>query len=652
MKKLLIYNWLSLLFTLIVTISFTACSSDTELDYVTPTIGSTNLKGTKWTLTNWDYSLGDEYIGLHNETYQFFFHSQTEGVFYYGKKDNYSDQGSSNKRIVCHFKYTVIGNTISLEYITEQFLHAQPILNGDILIANKLNFAKGTISNTDYQWLNTIQGISGSCSWYSDMNGTLCIVGEGPMANYTSYSATPWAKNNRTPNKVIIEEGVTAIGSYAFANPSITDIDMPNTCLEHIGDAAFKGTSVKYLYMTESIKTIGKEAFANCTDLKQIYLPEEIVSIGEYAFSGCTALNEFQLEFSSNLRTIGKFAFEGGEVSYLIFNEGVQTISTGAFIGDFCNISKELILPNTLTKIGATAFEGPYKKIVIGTGVTEIGDKAFISGATSGSMYINRATPPSTGSNIIVERTNWNSAESRWTLYVPKGCKSAYSKKAPWNKFKSIIEDNSLQGGTQNDNNNDWDSSTNGEIAIDLGLSVKWASCNVGATQPWEYGGYYAWGETEEKGNYSWGTYKYCNGDAYSMTKYCTSSSYGTVDNKTTLEASDDVATVKWGGAWRMPTRAELDELCDNCTWQWTTLNGVNGYRVTGPNGNSIFLPAAGLRGGTEVSGQGSGGYYWSSSLYGSRSCSACFLYFFSGGYDWSSYSYRYRGLSVRPVCP
>ena len=469
------------------------------------------------------------------------------------------------------------------------------------------------------------------------------------MANYTSYSATPWAKNNRTPNKVIIEEGVTAIGSYAFANPSITDIDMPNTCLEQIGDAAFKGTSVEILYMTESIKTIGKEAFADCTYLKGIYLPEEIVSIGEYAFSGCTALNEFQLEFSSNLRTIGKFAFEGGEVSYLIFNEGVQTISTGAFIGDFCNISKELILPNTLTKIGATAFEGPYKKIVIGTGVTEIGDKAFISGATSGSMYINRATPPSTGSNIIVERTNWNSAESRWTLYVPKGCKSAYSKKAPWNKFKSIIEDNSLQGGTQNDNNNDWDSSTNGEIAVDLGLSVKWASCNVGATQPWEYGGYYAWGETEEKNYYYWSTYKYCNGTSISMTKYCTSSSDGTKDNKTTLEPADDVAHVKWGGNWRMPTRAELNELCNNCIWTWTTLNGVNGYRVTGPNGNSIFLPAAGYRY-AKVNNLGSG-CYWSSSLHSSYSVGAYNLLFGSNSYDWNSDS-RNNGHTVRPVCP
>ncbi len=186
--------------------------------------------------------------------------------------------------------------------------------------------------------------------------------------------------------------------------------------------------------------------------------------------------------------------------------------------------------------------------------------------------------------------------------------------------------------------------------AIDLGLSVKWASCNVDATEPWEYGGYYAWGETEEKSDYSWSTYKYYNGSYDSITKYCTNSNSGTVDNKTTLEASDDVATVKWGGSWRMPTKAEQDELCNNSTWQWITLNGVNGYRVTGPNGNSIFLPAAGCRYGSVVNDQSSFGYYWSSSLNSSDSYSAYYLVFYSSGYVWDYY-YRYGGRSVRPVC-
>ena len=186
---------------------------------------------------------------------------------------------------------------------------------------------------------------------------------------------------------------------------------------------------------------------------------------------------------------------------------------------------------------------------------------------------------------------------------------------------------------------------------VDLGLpsGVKWATCNVGATKPEEYGGYYAWGEIEEKDDYSWSTYKWCNGTNDSMTKYCTSASFGTVDNKTVLEPEDDVAHVKWGGSWRMPTKAEQVELCKNCTWTWTTLNGVNGYQVTGPNGNSIFLPAAGCRYGTEVNYRGYYGYYWSSSL-DNYSNYAYNLYFYASGYDWG-YNDGFGGRSVRPVC-
>ena len=191
----------------------------------------------------------------------------------------------------------------------------------------------------------------------------------------------------------------------------------------------------------------------------------------------------------------------------------------------------------------------------------------------------------------------------------------------------------------------------NGHEYVDLGLpsGIKWATCNVGATKPEEFGGYYAWGETEEKSNYDWSTYKWCNGSYDSQTKYCTDRDYGRVDNKTTLASKDDVAHVKWGGTWRMPTKAELDELRNNCTWTWTILNGVKGYKVTGPNGNRIFLPAAGYRDGAEANSRGCNGYYWSSSLDGNLSSLACYLYFGSGYCDWN-YGSRYYGPSVRPV--
>lgn len=191
--------------------------------------------------------------------------------------------------------------------------------------------------------------------------------------------------------------------------------------------------------------------------------------------------------------------------------------------------------------------------------------------------------------------------------------------------------------------------------AVDLGLpsGLLWATCNVGASKPEECGGYYAWGETEEKTDYSWDTYKWCNnGRDEDLTKYCAESLSGTFDNKTLLEAEDDVATVKWGGSWRMPTRAEQDELRNECTWEWTELNGVYGCKVTGPNGNSIFLPAAGSRHDTRISYVGRYGYYWSSSLNDSVSYgfSTYYFYFDANYFNWDNCS-REQGLSVRAVC-
>ena len=168
---------------------------------------------------------------------------------------------------------------------------------------------------------------------------------------------------------------------------------------------------------------------------------------------------------------------------------------------------------------------------------------------------------------------------------------------------------------------------------VDLGLpsGTKWATCNVGSTTPEGYGDYFAWGETTPKGTYNSSTYTYS-------------------DNPTTLPSSADAATANWGSGWRMPTYDEMNELKNNCTVTWTTQNGVNGRLFTGPNGNSVFLPAAGFRSGSELYDAGSYGYYWSSSLYSDHTGNAWCLYFGSGGRDMRYYNRGY-GLSVRPVC-
>ena len=203
-------------------------------------------------------------------------------------------------------------------------------------------------------------------------------------------------------------------------------------------------------------------------------------------------------------------------------------------------------------------------------------------------------------------------------------------------------------GGLVNDTTS---GAINGYEWVDLGLPshLKWATCNVGASQPEEYGDYFAWGETETKSNYTWSTYKLCNGDSNSLTKYNHKNSYGTVDNKTTLDLADDAARANWGGSWRTPTDDEWTELITYCTWTWRKQNGVNGRQVTGPNGLSIFLPAAGSRNDTNLGSAGSRGYYWSSSLVTDSPSFAWYVYFDSGDVDRSIFR-RFYGYSVRPV--
>ena len=206
-----------------------------------------------------------------------------------------------------------------------------------------------------------------------------------------------------------------------------------------------------------------------------------------------------------------------------------------------------------------------------------------------------------------------------------------------------------------NGGNND-DVNLNGHEYVDLGLpsGTLWATCNVGANAPEEYGDYIAWGETQPKDTiYEWSTYKYCNGD-YNLSKYCNDSIFGYhgfTDNLTVLLPEDDAATVNWGSGWCMPTYYQLEELCYYTSNTWTTQNGVNGRLFTATNGNSLFLPAAGYRD-IFFCDDGREGVYWSSSLFDDDPCSAWRLDFISDKcfVSGSDGYYRVYGHSVRPV--
>ena len=184
----------------------------------------------------------------------------------------------------------------------------------------------------------------------------------------------------------------------------------------------------------------------------------------------------------------------------------------------------------------------------------------------------------------------------------------------------------------------------NGHEYVDLGLpsGILWATCNVGADSPEEYGGYYAWGELATKSDYSWSTYRF--GESSPFSKYDT-------DGKTELELVDDVARTEWGGDWKMPTQANLQELIDNTDSVWTTQNGFKGRLFTSTvNGNSIFIPAAGDRYGTAQYGVGTSCYLWSSSLLTDHVHYGVDLNFSSGNVNMNSDYYRCNGFSVRGV--
>ncbi len=203
---------------------------------------------------------------------------------------------------------------------------------------------------------------------------------------------------------------------------------------------------------------------------------------------------------------------------------------------------------------------------------------------------------------------------------------------------------------------------------VDLGLpsGTLWATRNIGAASPEDYGDYFAWGETAPKEVYNGDTYKWYKKGYYDAqnrwhsggyTKYCTEyyGYEGFVDNKTELDLADDAAAANWGGGARMPSLEQIKELINECSWKWTSRNvgegrSVSGQLVTGPNGNTIFLPAAGYHGNGPLDNAGSNGYYWSRTLYAGNSNYAYALFFLSGNAYWHDDTIRNGGHTVRAV--
>ncbi len=380
--------------------------------------------------------------------------------------------------------------------------------------------------------------------------------------------------------RIDLPSGLNSIYSYAFQNcVSLSSVDFPGT-LKSIGNYSFLScTSLKSLIINSGVQ-VGGHAFKFCSSIESVYLGnnssygsycfayntclgqvkmEEGVSAGSFMFYGCRSLSSIELPLDMTSIPNGMFQL-CCNINTIKWPENLKSISKYAFCNcRFASCDGSLVLPSTIESIGESAFIG-----------------------------IKHLTIPST-TPVSISSSSFSPSFTH--LYVPTSMVEMYKVRTNWSFYSDYIFSIS-----------DYPSSKSLPIgeAIDLGLSVKWANCNLGAESPEDFGLYYAWGEVSPKMTFYYDNYELWYGSYHSIIKYNYTSNYGEIDNLRVLELEDDAAYVNWGPEWRMPTIEEMRELYNNCTWQWiTTDNSVYGVKVTskkpGYTNNSIFIPAAGM---------------------------------------------------------
>ena len=508
---------------------------------------------------------------------------------------------------------------------------------------------------------------------------------------------------------VTIPNSVTTIDAVAFLECiSLTDVTIPNS-VQTIGNGAFsRCQSLTAITIPNSVTSIGEAVFRQCINLEDIS-----VEIGNAAYDSrdnCNAIIETASNtliaacentiIPNSVTAIARLAFADiTSLTSITIPNSVTTIGEWGFYG--CNGLQEVTMGNGLSYIGGHAFRDCYSlaAITIPNSVTFIGEWAFDECRSLQDVYSYITDPWSvTFEMYLFYRQNHD--YSGRTLHVPQGSADAYRSDENWYPYFEQIVEMGTESDLLGDVNLDGevnivdinaavaiilsgeyapvaDVNADGEVNIadinaiiyiiinpkyqfvDLGLpsGTLWARCNVGADRPEEFGDYFAWGETEPKKNNNWETYKWCNGDQYKLTKYCIDSDYGTVDGKTELELEDDAAYVNMGEQWRMPSLEQIQELFEYCSRQWKVMNDVNGILVTGPNGNTIFLPAAGASSNGTTFNTNEAAYYWSRTLCskdklmidGARSSNA-YILFFSWGRWQVWFDSRYYGSTIRAV--
>ena len=312
------------------------------------------------------------------------------------------------------------------------------------------------------------------------------------------------------------------------------------------------------LVIPDGVTSVGQYCFSHCDQIQSVTIPESVSIINQYAFRSCS--NVTSISIPKEVGIIGDYAFAGClDLTSILIPEGLNTIGNGAFSN--CNNLESVIIPESITTIGNAAF-GLDKKL---------------------QYVLMKASVPPSFSAFVFEKV---------PIFVPVESLEAYLSSEYWSGRADC-----LIGGSPTPY------PFPEPEAVDLGLSVLWATFNLGASKPEEIGNLYAWGETETKHEYTWENYKWCNGTYNTLTKYCfeydnnPSISFGIIDDKHILDLADDAASCH-RGPWRIPNHNDFYELKQNCTSTLEEVNGVKGFRFTskveGYTDKSIFIPNSG----------------------------------------------------------
>lgn len=453
--------------------------------------------------------------------------------------------------------------------------------------------------------------------------------GDGEVSVYEAEAATTFEglftnwKGVKSFDEIKYFKNVHNLGDLFSDCNKLVSITIPENITE-IASAFYRCTSLKSVVLPSGIKEIANYTFADCSSLESITIPSEVTVIGGHAFSGCSSLSEINLP--SSLTYIGSYAFYScSSLISVHIPEGVTRIGSYAFCN--CFSLSDINLPSGLTTIAERTFQNCHSltSISIPKGVTSIEDCAFAVvrmwklELPSSIISLGSYCFGSSIYCIILPSTSPVSIKSdtfgvNQVIFVPSNLVEIYGAMTNWANYATRLH--SLDTYKEE---NEYTLAVSG--AVEMGTSVKWAAYNLGATKPEEYGDYYAWGETQTKTNYNWSTYNWSNGDENKLTKYCDKATYwdgtGTPDGKIVLDLSDDAARANWGSPWRMPTKAEFNELIECCLWESATYEGINGYKVYGiESGKIIFLPRTGFRTNSSLNIYGEMAFsYWSSSL-------------------------------------